>query len=496
MKVKVATLIISLLSLSGALYAQGPCPTANSTTTNVTLSHDLICTVPQIYGPGGLVGVNNNGPLGSTDQNSAAFKHSVHFQDSALASFAPLATEIGTQLSQLPLTSPASGFIFTFNSSLGIYARSAENFGPILTERADTIGKHKLFVGASYQYFNFDKVDGVNLRGFHAVFQHEPEKCPNTPTTVTCINGNGPPVITKDYVSSTNRIDLKVHQITAVATFGVTDHFDLSVAIPILNVRMGMSSTATINNLEDSDPTILPQCCVHQFAPPPVTISWEKLGPKRIAASNQFSYYNIASFSRSNSVSGLGDVVFRAKYEVFKGEKLGIAIGGDVRVPSGDELNFLGSGAWGVRPFGTFSYSGRFSPHASVGYLSNGGSLLGGDVTSDVKADLPDVFTYSFGADYGISTRASLSADFLGQSIFGAKKIATTATTTLTADSSVIQVPGLQTSIGTSNQESVALGGKVSPFGRLLVTVNVLIRVNDAGLHSKPVPLIGLSYTF
>src|ERR1700746_3696310 len=132
MKVKVAPLIpLLLLLISTFSSAQGPCPTANSTKETLAFSHDLICIVPQVYGAGGLVGVNNNGPLGSTDSASAAFKHSVHFQDSSLASFVPLTAEIGTALSQLPLTSPASGFIFVFNSSLGAYARSAENFGPI-----------------------------------------------------------------------------------------------------------------------------------------------------------------------------------------------------------------------------------------------------------------------------------------------------------------------------------------------------------------------------
>ena len=500
MKVKAATLILFLLSLLSTVSpAQGPCPTKFSTAINLTLSHDLICTIPQVYGPGGLVGVPNNGPLGSTDQASAAFKHSVHFQDASLASFAPLTAEIGSALSQLPLTSPASGFIFTFNPSLQVYARSAENFGPILTERADTIGRHKLFVGVSYQFFDFDKVDGVNLRSFSAVFQHEHENCPRPydPTTVTCINnGAGPPEITRDFVRTQNRIDLKVHQATAVATFGVTDQFDLSIAVPVLHVSMDMTSAATINNFEATDATIRPPCCVHQFAPPPVTIPGETLGPIATATSNLKMYYDSANFFRANSASGIGDIVFRGKYRVYKGEKVGVAVGGDLRIPTGDELNFLGSGTWGIRPFGTFSYSGRFSPHASLGYLINGNSVLGGDISSYTAARLPDVFTYSAGADYGISTKLSLTADFLGQTLRNAKTIATTATTTLTADNSTINVPGLVTSTGTSNQASVAVGGKFNPFGKLLVTVNVLIRVNDAGLHSKPVPLGGISYTF
>jgi hypothetical protein len=36
----------------------------------------------------------------------------------------------------------------------------------------------------------------------------------------------------------------------------------------------------------------------------------------------------------------------------------------------------------------------------------------------------------------------------------------------------------------------------VNPIGKLLITANVLFRVNDDGLHYKPAPLVGVSYTF
>src|ERR1700730_3530205 len=177
-----APVLVVIFLLLGSLcsLAQGPCPTANSTqtTTILPLSGDLICTVPQVYGAGGLVGSDHGGPLFST----ASFSHAAHFSSSALQSFSPLNAEIGTQLSQLPITSPASGFVFSFNPSLGVVSRQTESFGPILTERADTIGKKKLFVGFSYQYFNFDKADGVNLKNFGAVFQHEPETNLCSPT--------------------------------------------------------------------------------------------------------------------------------------------------------------------------------------------------------------------------------------------------------------------------------------------------------------------------
>src|SRR5947209_4293042 len=48
----------------------------------------------------------------------------------------------GTQIGQLPLASPASGFVYTFDKS-GVYTASSESFGPLLAERSETIGRHK-----------------------------------------------------------------------------------------------------------------------------------------------------------------------------------------------------------------------------------------------------------------------------------------------------------------------------------------------------------------
>jgi len=494
---KAATFVLILfVTLSTSSHAQtigGPCPTSNSTKQTISaVSSDLICVVPQVYGPGGLVGTPNNGPLGSTE-NSASFPHAVHFQGAALASFSPLTADIGTQLSQLPITSPASGFIFAFNPSLGVVSEATQNFGPILTERPQTIGKHKLFVGFSYQYFNFDKADGINLRSFGAVFHHEVEDCPNpNPGNVTCYNNNGTsvPVITKDFISTQNRIDLKINQFVFVGTFGLMNRLDLSVAVPILDVRHDMTSDATIQNIEMTDNTIIPPCCVHIFSSTPSP--GKTLFPE-ITAPNGFSYVDRAVFRRTGSSLGIGDVVFRGKFEALHREKVGLAVALDVRVPTGDELNFLGSGTWGLRPFVAFAYTGRVSPHANLGLQINGNSILAGDITADAKAHLPNVVNYSAGVDVGVTRRLSLSADFLGLALHNSKKI-------VNAPSALDFNGGSHTDIGsrtaTVNQASIAVGGKWSPFYRIIITANVLFRVNDAGLHYKPAPLIGVSHTF
>src|SRR5205085_436924 len=123
------------------------------------------------------------------------------------------------------------------------------------------------------------------------------------------------------------------------------------------------------------------------------------------------------------SAFGVGDVVIRGKFEAVKRERAGLAFGVFVHTPTGDELNFLGSGTTGVRPFVTFSYAGRVSPHATVGYLRNGDSVLAGDVTTGTKAHLPDVLTYSAGVDASLNRRLSLAFDCLNQSLREAARI-------------------------------------------------------------------------
>jgi len=145
-------LLLFVISAAVVAVAKSPCPTQVLQGSLAAHSGDLICIVPQLYGPGGLVGTNNGGPLTPTTG------HEVHFQDSNLSSFGAVNAAIGVQVSQIPIGSPVSGFIFTAGA-----LQPVESFGPILTDRAETIGKHKIYLGFSYQFFNFDGVDGVIL---------------------------------------------------------------------------------------------------------------------------------------------------------------------------------------------------------------------------------------------------------------------------------------------------------------------------------------------
>ncbi len=464
-------IILSQLTLSASAFAQSPCPTQVLLGSSAQRSSDLICVVPQVYGPGGLVGTNNGGPLYPT------MFHSVHFQASSVSSLAPVNAEIGVQLSQVPLASPVSGFIF----ANGVM-QEATSFGPVLTDRAETLGKRRIFAGVSYEYFEFDKADNVNLKTFGAVYTHEPEPtiCSIIPSTpcYKAPDGTEEPVYTQDIVTTQNRIDIKVNQVTIVGTYGLSDNLDVSIAIPLVDVRMTMDSSATIHSFEPPPP-------IHYFSPPPTVIP----GETYVDGAN-------ASFVNSNSAFGIGDLRLRGKYVAWHGarEKAAVATGLDLRLPTGDAYKFLGSGAWGLRPFVIFSYSGRVSPHASAGVEVNGNSVLAGTVTSQpvTTGQLPNVFSYSAGADASVARWLGLSADYIGTSLLNAARLETSTF----PDVQGINHPTVTTFVSTINQANISAGAKLRPFARLLVTGNVLFRLNSEGLHFKPSPLIGVSYTF
>ena len=62
-----------------------------------------------------------------------------------------------------------------------------------------------------------------------------------------------------------------------------------------------------------------------------------------------------AMFTAVGSASGLGDIMVRLKHTLRKRASSGVAVGIDVRLPTGDEMNLLGSGA----PACSRSRSGR-----------------------------------------------------------------------------------------------------------------------------------------
>ena len=436
--------------------AQSPCPNGGT-----TITYQEICLIPQIFSPRGL----SSPPLVKTTLPG----HSANdFQNASLSSFAPLNAAVGSQLASLPFASPASGFVYTFSASAGVPVATQQSFGPILAERAETIGRHKLFIGASYEYFAFGSVDGLGLRDIPAVFT---SSLPNAGSVI----------------QTNTRIDLHINQVTGVATFGLTNRIDVAVALPLSTVNMAVTTSATIL---------------------PSTFPADRNNP---AGYNYLFAGNCSSliaqcvilsetFRNTRNVTGIGDVTFRVKGTVWKGERLAVAAAADFRAPTGNADDFLGSGTFGFTPFAVVSYAGRFSPHLNLGFQVNGNSILAGyiDTTNGtaVKGHLPNNFFYTVGADWGALKHLTLDLDFLGQEIINGPQLALTQYSNPNNAGEPPTLPNIYQYRGTFAVNNLAAGLKWNIAKQLVFTGSVIYQVNNSGLRARVVPLAGLSYTF
>lgn len=418
------------------------CASAVAQTQTSTAPVKLAFAIPKLFGPDGLTLPNPN--------------HLAHFDSDFQANFGPFNGAIGSQLTSLPLPSPASGFTYSFDPALGVYTRSAQSYGPVLAERAETIGKEKFFAGFSFQHFRFSTLDGVDLRSFESVFRHTQ----STPD----------PIIKEDIITTDTFVDTQIDQSTAFFTYGLNDRIDVSVAVPFVNAKITAVADAKIQRIgTTTDATI------HYFVD---------------ANGNPTDH---KQFSTSGTASGLGDVLVRLKGTAWKTAPAWVAVGLDVRLPTGDAYNFLGSGALGLKPF--VAISGRtkkITPHVNLGYQWNDSSPLAGDIFTGTKGHLPNQLTYAVGFDAGINKKFSFAADILGQQVFHAEGVRpitfTAANGAKFADNAFVRE--------NVNITNGALGFKVNPIGTLLVSFNLLVQLNDGGLRSRVVPLVGFSYTF
>lgn len=441
MRVAIVGVLLAVFGTAAPASAQEPINVAVQVTQLWRIFKDL-------YGPSGLV-VNSNVPLAS------GATHSGHFNGGFESEFSQFGTALTSQIVSLPLPPPASGFTYQFDPGLGVFSRTTTSFGPILSERAETIGARRVSIGFAYQRLSFDTIEGIDLHNVPAVFTHD---------DAALLGGR------EDVVTTLNSIEAEVSRSAAFISYGVTNRLDVSIALPVVTADIVVTSDATIQRIGTTNPE------THFFRSMEDTI-----GTKR-------------RFTAFGHASGPGDVTVRMKGTLSKREHQGLALGVDLRLPTGDERNLLGTGAPGVNPF--LAWSGNFgalSPHLNAGYQWNGDSILGGEPGSGEARDLPDLALYSAGAVIEVHPRVTAAVDFLGRFIIDSPRLRREDFHALDNRSTF---PNIAFTSGSLNEISAAAGLKINVVGRLLVDLNLLVSLNSEGLRDKISPLVGLEYAF
>jgi hypothetical protein len=335
-----------------------------------------------------------------------------------------------------------------------------DNLGPILTDRPDTVGRHHLFIGFSYQHFNFNSLDGVSMGSLPAGFTFSQPSSANPSDTQTF------------YGTESNNVAFKLDQYVGVLTFGFTKKTDISVVVPINSVSLAAKATNFQAYVYDS-----------------VSQAYTNLSPAASTAVNI-----------TGTASGIGDVTLNVKQLLIGGEgsRAAVAAGATLRIPSGDALSYLGSGAVGGNVYGLFEYRKKLAPHLKLSYQWNGNSQVM-NLQAPPNTRLPGGLQYDAGADFRVVRRLTLAGDLLGNQFVNTPSFVDT---TLSASGGTLPPgSGIPTSITfatalNNSYTTINLSGGLKFYlGKgLLVYGNALKQVNDVGLRSNVVPLVGIAF--
>jgi hypothetical protein len=343
----------------------------------------------------------------------------VRDQAAADATFGTVAGLFGVELTSIPVASSSGGFVYRFSPTLGTMERATDSFGPLFTERAVRNGAGQLSVGVTYQFADFETLQGADLTS--GTF----------PTNAARFVNQLQP-----FSVDTLALALDVKTVTAFATYGATERLDVGVAAPVTSLRF----------------------------------TGERV--------NTFQGVSSLQSRRSDSTTGFGDIALNARYRLAGRTGTGVAIGTDLRLPTGREEDLLGTGktAWRVLGIGSWE-RGRIAADA------NGGFGLGG-----VSRERFWAGALTFAA----TPRVSVVGELIGRRLSRLNRL-----------SDVYQphpvLAGIETmrwlpTEGGVHSTYLVTGGKFNFYRSWLVNASLLTRLTDSGLRARFTPSIAIDY--
>ncbi len=437
---KLATVVIMTTVVSGTAYAQtGSRVPLSELLTNVFLQDVVLARTPNA------VGVVAHEPLFATDP---VVTQVVSLVDE-------VSQQIGSQLSTFPLGSSSGGFTYSFDPALGTFNRTTSSFGPAFAERAVTVGRGKWNFGTSYLRATYDSLEGRDLEGGDLKFFLNHQAL------------NPPSFVEGDVIQAALYVKVTNDTVAFFTNYGVTDKFDVGIAVPIVHVGADLTYRATI--LDFATKTVSPT--THLFAN----------GTKQ------------QDFTAQGSATGIGDIVLRTKYSFYSRENGGVAAALDLRLPTGDDQDLLGSGTTQAKIYLILSTTrGRLAPHLNVGYTISG---------EGNSFHVGDQFNITGGTEYEATPRLTIVGDVIARTLFDStllKDVSVRHTFQQGPNAAVESTTLSQFATETGNITPVlgAAGIKYNPWQSLLISAHVLFSLNDAGLTDRVTPVVGFDYSF
>ena len=388
--------------------------------------------------------------------------HGSHFVPSAVAANGTiigfLTNSISTNLSNLPVTASSGGETFRFEG--GTPVRTSISAGPIYAERAQTLGRGRLFVGLARTGLHFETLRGIPLDDVRLTFTHQNVDFPGCDEIfgADCTT-YGVPDIENETIDFDLDLDVQVDVTSFLFTYGVSDRIDLGVVLPLVRTELRGTSTASIN----------------PFGAGP--------RPHFFAGTEEAPVLTASRFTEGSS-SGLGDVSARLKVNLREASPVSVALLAEGRFPTGSEDDLRGSGAVALRGLGIVSARfGEFSPHVNLGYQYRGRALD------------PDVFQLTAGFDELLAPWATMALDLVSEFPIG------NAEQTVPEDV-VIEAPFRRTIRATTIPDrrddivNASVGTKLSLQQGVTFLGNAVFPLNRGGMRPDVLWTLGAEYTF
>ena len=344
-----------------------------------------------------------------------------------------------------------------------------------------TVGRGYFSLALAYQATTFDSVDDLDLRSSEMNLYLPHQAITGDPTE-------------RDMMAQTISLRLNRKVSIFALTYGWENRIDVGVVVPFVQVAADARVTSRIiRTASSSNPA------VHEFD----TISLANRTLPRYCSELEAGFDADALHCHGSSTArGFGDIVLRAKYRLAGGAN-GVAVGADVRLPSGSANDFIGLGALQVRPAVMWSGSaGRIAPRLRAEYVWSEGEL-GSGLGGGVDRSVPDEIGVAAGFDAIVHPRVSLVFDVAARHIDGLRKLSASsvvfpsrgAGTLPSADfigDNALQV-GAERSF---TQVTGAVGFRASLPGALLAQMSVIVPATNDGLRAGPSAVFSLTRSY
>jgi hypothetical protein len=235
-------------------------------------------------------------------------------QAAAQAARVAIARALLIDLTSVPLATASSGFLYRLNPELGTVERATESFGAFFIERALTPGSGHASFGISTSTSDFNQFDGRSLRDGSLV------------TIANQFRDEPAPFDVESLI-----LHLRSSTMTIFGSVGIGNHVEIGAAVPMVKLS---------------------------------------LDGQRL---NVYRGDTLVQATGNATASGLADVAIRGKFNLVANRSGGVALAGEVRLPTGDASNLLGTGKTSVRIMGIGSLeNGPVSLHGNASMLTGG----------------------------------------------------------------------------------------------------------------------------